>query len=258
MIDLMQKVKLEKILKRISSPEEFDEYLLQSLNKSIVETDHKLNKTGESVRSVYGNLNEFKRQLALKFSEIEKSVESKIGDSSLKSFDLVRQTRISLEDAIQKETKATEKIIRNHFDGQIKLNKEETELIIKKIQKDIEDLFWSRSLNGSNNVQAVLNIKSGGVTVSNNVIGINFVGSTVTSNPDATITVTASSSGATLITPISGALNQATFVWSSAPKIIFRDGVPMQQTSTDGTPNWTGTTTTVLSIWPTSDIFALS
>lgn len=69
---------------------------------------------------------------------------------------------------------------------------------------------------------------------------------------------TSSTIGAAFMTPTSGALNQSTFTWSAAPKIIYRDGVPMQKVSTDGTVNWTGATTTTLSIWPTSDIFALS
>lgn len=64
--------------------------------------------------------------------------------------------------------------------------------------------------------------------------------------------------GSSFIQPTSGALNQATFVWSTAPNVIFIDGVPRQKVSTDGTVNWTGTTTTVLTIYPTFDIFGLS
>ncbi len=58
--------------------------------------------------------------------------------------------------------------------------------------------------------------------------------------------------------PTSGALGQGTFVWATAPTIIFRDGVAMQKVSADGvTVNWTGTTTTVLATWPNFDIFGI-
>ncbi len=60
--------------------------------------------------------------------------------------------------------------------------------------------------------------------------------------------------------PTSGAVNgvNQTYTWSSAPSIIVRDGVTMQKVSSDGSVNWTGTTTTVLTIAPNSDIFAFS
>lgn len=58
--------------------------------------------------------------------------------------------------------------------------------------------------------------------------------------------------------PLTGALNQATFTWKTAPNVIVVDGVPKQKVQTDGTVNWTGTTTTVLSVWPTFDIFSTS
>lgn len=56
--------------------------------------------------------------------------------------------------------------------------------------------------------------------------------------------------------PLTGALNQATFTWTTAPNVIVVDGVPRQKLQSDGTVNWTGTTTTIMSIWPNFDIFA--
>lgn len=58
--------------------------------------------------------------------------------------------------------------------------------------------------------------------------------------------------------PISGSLNQSTFTWNKAPNVIVVDNVPRQKTQTDGTINWTGTTTTVLTIYPSFDIFSTS
>lgn len=51
--------------------------------------------------------------------------------------------------------------------------------------------------------------------------------------------------------------NNKIFVFSSAPNVIVVDqGRPMQKVSSDGTVNWTGTTTVTLAIAPTSDIFS--
>lgn len=48
------------------------------------------------------------------------------------------------------------------------------------------------------------------------------------------------------------------FTFTTAPKIIFVDqGRAMQKTSSDGTVNWTGTTSVTLTIAPTFDIYAL-
>lgn len=58
--------------------------------------------------------------------------------------------------------------------------------------------------------------------------------------------------------PTSGSLNQGTFVWAVSPNVIVVDGVPRQRVQTDGTVNWTGTTTTVFASAPvpTFDIYA--
>lgn len=59
--------------------------------------------------------------------------------------------------------------------------------------------------------------------------------------------------------PLTGAVNgtNATYTWTIAPNVIVVDqGREMQKVSSDGTTNWTGTTTTVLSVAPNFDIFA--
>lgn len=66
--------------------------------------------------------------------------------------------------------------------------------------------------------------------------------------------------GTTPVAPISGAVNgtNQTFVFAVAPTAIVVDqGRTMQKVSSDGTVNWTGTTTVVLAVAPVSDIFAL-
>lgn len=47
------------------------------------------------------------------------------------------------------------------------------------------------------------------------------------------------------------------FVFASAPNLIVVDGVPKQKVQSDGTVNWTGTTTVTLTVAPNYDIYAL-
>lgn len=49
-----------------------------------------------------------------------------------------------------------------------------------------------------------------------------------------------------------------TFTWAAAPNVISVDQQTLQATSSDGTVNWTGTTTTVLSVAPRFDIFGVN
>jgi len=49
------------------------------------------------------------------------------------------------------------------------------------------------------------------------------------------------------------------FVWTTAPTVIVvNNGNSMQKVSSDGTVNWTGTTTTLLTVPPTRDIFSIA
>lgn len=79
------------------------------------------------------------------------------------------------------------------------------------------------------------------------------VNSTDPANPIVSATGTATGYQA----PLSGGLT-GTNTWTTAPNVIVVDGVPRQKTQTDGTVNWSGTTTTVLTgaPLPTFDIFA--
>ena len=96
---------------------------------------------------------------------------------------------------------------------------------------------------------------SGGLSVATLTQGS---GITIT-NGNGTITI-ASTGGSTGYQQPTGTVNgnNQTFVWATAPKAIVVDqGRTMQQTSSDGTVNWTGTTTTILTIAPTFDIFGV-
>lgn len=59
--------------------------------------------------------------------------------------------------------------------------------------------------------------------------------------------------------PTSGVVDgvNQTFTWATTPHVIVVDqGRAMQKTSSDTTVNWTGTTTTILAVAPTADIYA--
>lgn len=67
-----------------------------------------------------------------------------------------------------------------------------------------------------------------------------------------------SSGGGTGFQQPTGAVNGSnqTFVFATAPNVVSVDGVPKQKTQSDSTANWTGTTTIVLAVAPTFDIFS--
>lgn len=97
-------------------------------------------------------------------------------------------------------------------------------------------------------------VRGGGDTVA---AGSNVTITTV--NGVKTISANASG-GSGFQVPLSGVVDGSNkiFVWASAPNSISVDqGRGMQKTSSDGTGNWTGTTTTTLSVAPTFDVFSL-
>lgn len=68
-----------------------------------------------------------------------------------------------------------------------------------------------------------------------------------------------SSIASTILNPTSGVVDgsNTVFVFDTAPSVIVVDtGRVMQQTSDDGTVNWTGTLTVTLTVAPNFDIYA--
>ena len=73
------------------------------------------------------------------------------------------------------------------------------------------------------------------------------------------VTITATGGGGSgYQTPLTGGLT-GTNTWTTAPKTLVVDGVPMQATRTDGTVNFTtvGVTTTLV-VPPSFDVFAVA
>lgn len=72
---------------------------------------------------------------------------------------------------------------------------------------------------------------------------------------DPLFVVAGSSSGFQL--PLTGALT-GTNTWTTAPNAIAVDGLVLQKVQQDGTVNWTGTTTTVLTVAPNFSVCAIA
>lgn len=68
--------------------------------------------------------------------------------------------------------------------------------------------------------------------------------------------VSGSGGGGTLLAA-TGTVNgsNTSFTFSTAPVMIVVDNVPKQKVSSDGTVNWTGTTSVTLAVAPNFDIF---
>lgn len=153
-----------------------------------------------------------------------------------------------------------------------KINKSRGEKIKASKVEGFEEIDGlARSAN--RNVQNILSlggnrqtiIQSGGQTISTGATTINFIGATVAVSPTndgSTVNVTVSgSSGSGFQQPTSGAINGSnqTFIFALPPNAISVDqGRVMQKVSSDGTINWTGTTTVVLTIAPTFDVFGVN
>lgn len=140
-----------------------------------------------------------------------------------------------------------EKIKRSRVEGL-----DEVESIARTSQRQVQNFI---SLGGNRQTKLQLN----GVMVATGADTLNFVGGTLVPTGDGTtVTYTPSSSGGGgFQAPLSGGLT-GTNTWTTAPNVIVVDGGrAMQKVSTDGTVNWTGTTTTILIINPNFDVFAI-
>jgi len=104
-------------------------------------------------------------------------------------------------------------------------------------------------------------IFSNGIEVSSGMTELNFTNATITSAGVSKRRVNITTSGGSgFQRPLTGSVNgtNKTFTWTTAPNVIVTDeGRIFQKLQSDGiTVNWTGTTTTVLTIAPNFDIFS--
>ena len=98
--------------------------------------------------------------------------------------------------------------------------------------------------------------------VASNVTGINFVGSTVTTDNNGNVTINTGGgvgggSGYQLPTGTVNGSNQV-FVFATAPNAIVVDGATLQATEQSGTVNWKGTLTVTMTVPPVNSIFGVA
>lgn len=141
-----------------------------------------------------------------------------------------------------------------------------TDLIIEKIKNEKlltpehvkgfrEEMTSYRAQLAGKHYGQNTGVRGGGDTVK---AGTN---TTITRNSDGTVSVNASASGGTGFQTPTGTVNGSNkvFVFTNAPSAVVVDGGrAIQKTSSDGTVNWTGTTTITLSVAPNFDIFGIA
>jgi hypothetical protein len=158
---------------------------------------------------------------------------------------------LTASDVVEKINKGKSKIAKSRIEGLEDIDNR-TASTEKRFQNWI-------SLGGARSTR----ISSNGVLIATGAETINFVNGTVAvpaGNNGTTINYTAPSGGGSgYQAPLTGGLT-GTNTWTTAPNVIVVDGIPKQQTSTDGTVNWSvsgsGPYTTILSVTPNNDVFA--
>lgn len=166
--------------------------------------------------------------------------------------DVEIQPELSPKEVIEKINKAkTAKIKKERVEGL-----DELEGLARSANRNVQNFI---SLGGNRQTKLQLN----GAAPLTGVDTINFIGGTLTPVGDGTTanyTPPSSGGGSSGYQAVTGGAvdgSNAVFTWATAPKVIVVDqGRPMQKVSSDGTVNWTGTTTTTLAVAPNFDIFA--
>lgn len=177
-------------------------------------------EVGELIEAITHNAKKTRREIEELISEISKS--------SAKDAELLTQSLESLKEELVQDIF----LLKNRPYGNGNMNRQEWVNGVDVLTR-YTDINWKA---GSN-------------------VTITAVNNNTTHHTDITISSTGGSGGSGYQAPLTGGLT-GTNTWTNAPNVIVVDGVPKQQTQTDGTINWTGTTTTVLTVNPTFDVFA--
>lgn len=236
MSNIKKKIKLIGILKRSEDTDYPEELVLNEIVEEI-ETVKKSIPKETNLSPFYTTVDELRGK------------QGSLSQSLSSISDRITRYNESLLEMISHSNTSNRKMIEETLDILERL-KTDLEKIRKELQKSRGggSMPLQISVNGTvaNTRYADINIVSSGATISNN-------------DTTKKTTITLVSSGGGSQTPISGSVDgtNQTFIWSSAPNIIFVDGVPRQKVQSDGTVNWMGTTTTVLSVAPNFDIFGI-
>ena len=238
--------RLKKLLDKLSTHEEVEMRAFQVFRKSLKDIQSELSNTDLSQQLEINNLNSL-------LADQYKILENSIAESAKRiSFDIS-----DIDLALRKEIKTVKILVKSTADA-LSLNKKETSALLKKIEKDIESLFWQRTFNGSNNVQAVLNIKSNGTVVANNISGINFTNGSVVSNPDGSVSYTSGGGSTSFIDNEVVSGNTNTFTLANTPIVGSEHIFALGQRLTPGGVDYTisGAVISTINPWSTGQILA--
>lgn len=239
MLTKEKRARIRALYKQIGTPEEVfaisqDDEHVGNLEKMYQRIESVIEAVTKDFNSVSVKHIELKESIAAQLQYIHAESKKMNGDTDEKF--------TASQKLIRKEIKKLDGELRSVFVDEISLHKSNVDKIVKNLKKELEDLYWVRSLNGSNNVQAVLNIKSSGSLVANNVIGINFTNGTVVNNNDGTLNYTAPAGGGGSLNPQqpSGTINgiNGIFTYTGSISLLFVDGVqqnPSEYTAVSGT-----------------------
>lgn len=241
--------------------------------KALAETQQKLSDCDEynktEVSNIVNSIRNLQNSVDDKFSKVSTDSGSKV--ASLKQ-DLYKEIE-SLYEVIENLPKPEKVDIRGIIDQAVFEAKqlfpkpepvnldeiweeiEEIQEELKKPSKTIERVIERGNMPGASMVRVLDNGRPIGDTVQEiNIIGAASISYTSgTTGRRANITVGSFS----LLTPVETPNGTATqFTFTSAPSVIVVDnGRTMRATNSDGTVNWTGTTTITLTVAPIYDIF---
>jgi hypothetical protein len=193
MIIQKQMIKNKKINKILSVLEPIEQKTLIKIKDALssIETDFSNHK-----KDYYQSISEIANVFNNNHKDILQS--SAEGKNASKMIDSLKRVVITLDGNNTSNSSKIDQLSKTHslhiktIEKGVEKLKVYTETEVKKIKKDIEDLYWLRkgeTVNGSNNVQAVLNIKGTGTQIANNVTTLNFTGGTPTLNSDCSVTV---------------------------------------------------------------------
>lgn len=228
---------------------------------------HILKKFEESI----SKYDDFNKKIGSLSKDLQSYLKAQLDSRDLNLINSVKETK----DSISINKINTEQSFRE-VSAEIKSFKADVKNLVEKNKKELDELrtlinsakleFMTRA-NGSHGGGSMnRKISTNGTVISTRYTDINFKGSGISYsavNNDTTrqVDLTLSSASGGGYQQPTGTVDgtNATFVFVTAPNVIVVDnGRSIQKTSSDGTVNWTGTTTVVLTVAPNFDIFSTS
>ena len=254
----------------------YEDYVQELVNKSSERNiDDKLSQTSERLMSelntsINENINTLKGLFEKRLGNTE-TINNIKQNEMLRDLEDIKEEIDELSESIPEDVDLS--VVNALNDRVLKIEERLSKDISKEIDDKLEELsdelkkyidsrpkteVTSRPFIGG---RVGLQVYNSSTKVNTKVNEINFgTGLTAYIGTDKRVTVITTDSTSGYQTPSSGSVNgsNTTFVWTLEPKTIVVDGLALNKVSTDGTVNWTGTTTTVLTVAPNNNIFAVS